>query len=70
MDEFKVFNTTMGKLFALHVAQQRALEIMQAEKNKEAVLTTDEILSLIDLAIEMNDREWFMELSERYKALV
>ncbi|MGV6935821.1 IDEAL domain-containing protein [Paenibacillus sp. CMM36] len=37
---------------------------------EEPELDKESIMSLIDMAIDMNDREWFIELSNTYKQLV
>lgn len=36
---------------------------------EEPELDKESIMSLIDMAIDMNDREWFIELSNTYKQL-
>ncbi|KAF6565277.1 IDEAL domain-containing protein [Paenibacillus sp. EKM202P] len=37
--------------------------------NEELSLDKDCIMTLIDMAIDMNDKEWFIELSNTYKQL-
>ncbi|KAF6620609.1 IDEAL domain-containing protein [Paenibacillus sp. EKM102P] len=37
--------------------------------NEELSLDKDCTMTLIDMAIDMNDKEWFIELSNRYKQL-
>ena len=57
--------------FSYLLSQQLKTAITDAQKEKVSnqELSREEILSLIDLAIDTGDKKWFMELSEKYKAL-
>lgn len=46
------------------------LEKVKKEPNKQVVLTEQDLRELIDLALMLDDKEWFLELTERLNTII
>lgn len=59
----------MRELERLFMKMLNEVEKDQKEREKQANLNEQDIKDLIDVALMLDDKEWFMELTERLNAI-
>lgn len=59
----------MRELEKLFMKMLKEVEKAQKEREKQANLNEQDIKDLIDVALMLDDKEWFMELTERLNAI-